>query len=68
VLRGHFAEPVSDVSLRDIAERYVGEVGEEPLAAVGLEVFERSVGEVGAFLGQPGAPEAGEGHLGPGGR
>jgi hypothetical protein len=47
----------------------VGEVGEEPLAAVGLEVFERSGCEVGTFLlGEPGAPEVGEGRLGCGRR
>jgi hypothetical protein len=52
-----------------IAEGQVGEVGEEPLAAVGLEVFERSGCEVGTFLlGEPGAPEVGEGRLGCGRR
>jgi hypothetical protein len=39
-------------------------VGEEALAAVGLEVLECAVGDVGAFGGQPRAPVARKGGLG----
>jgi hypothetical protein len=48
------------VLLVDRADGQVGEVGEEALAAVGLEVLERALGQVGLLLGQPPSPDASE--------
>jgi hypothetical protein len=64
LLFGHSGEPVADPAFAERGEGEMGEVGEQALAAMDVEVLERALGQIWPFSGQPVAPEAPERHVG----